>query len=125
MSASVPMRARLPDAETLWWVAAAGFLAAFAVLWAMALMDARMPDGASRWAKPLKFSIATALHFGTLALVVHTLSGDWQASRALLLLAVLSIAAAVAEVGYIAVKAGQLEASHFNVSTPFTQRCSR
>lgn len=119
MSASVPMLARLPEAETLWWVATVGFLAAFAVLWAMSLIDPRMLDGASRWAKPLKFSIATALHFGTLALVVHYLSGEWQASRALLLLAALSIAAAVAEVGYIAAKAGQLDASHFNVSTPF------
>ena len=119
MRAGVMALARMPDAETLWWVATAGFLAAFAVLWAMSLVDPRMFDGASRWAKPLKFSIATALHFGTLALVVHYLSGEWQASRALLLLAALSIAAAVAEVGYIAVKAGQLEASHFNVSTPF------
>jgi hypothetical protein len=111
--------AGVPDAETLWWVAAAGFLAAFAVLWAISLNDPRMLDGASRWAKPMKFCIATALHFGTLALVVHYLSGEWQASLTLLLLAALSIAAAIGEVGYIAVKAGQLEASHFNVSTPF------
>ena len=119
MKPGIWVLARLPNAESLWWVATAVFLAAFAVLWAMSLIDPRLLDGASRWAKPMKFSIATALHFGTLALVVHYLSGEWQARRALLLLAALSIAAAIGEVGYIAVKAGQMEASHFNVSTPF------
>ena len=84
MKPGIWVLARLPNAESLWWVATAVFLAAFAVLWAMSLIDPRLLDGASRWAKPMKFSIATALHFGTLALVVHYLSGEWQARRALL-----------------------------------------
>jgi hypothetical protein len=110
---------RLPEAETVWWIAAAGLLAAFLVLLPLMALDPKLIDGASRWAKPAKFASSTALHFATLALVVHVLSAEWQTSRALLILALLSVGAAVAEVGYIALQAGRMQASHFNVSTPF------
>lgn len=115
----LPLIARAPGAEAVWWIAAAGLCAAFVLLLPLLALDPKLIDGASRWAKPAKFAGSTALHFATLALVVHYLSAEWQASRALLVLALLSVGAAVAEVGYIALQAGRMQPSHFNVSTPF------
>jgi hypothetical protein len=42
-------------------------LAATIVLW---LLDPRVIDGVSVWAKPLKLKLALAIHAGTFALVV-------------------------------------------------------
>lgn len=119
MTLSLTDWARMSLAEQLWWVSTAGFALAFAAMWAASLVDMRLLDGANVWAKPMKFAAATVLHFATLALVMHFLSGPVQASRLLALLAIASVIAAIGEVGYIAFQAARLQASHFNVGTPF------
>ncbi|MFM9851628.1 MAG: hypothetical protein ACKVOJ_02305 [Sphingomonadaceae bacterium] len=106
-------------AEQLWWASTASFLLAFAAMWAVSLVDLRVLDGASVWAKPMKFAAATVLHFATLALVVRFLSGAMQDSKILSFLALASVIAAIGEVGYIAFQAARMQASHFNVDTPF------
>lgn len=106
-------------AEQLWWLLTAVFLLAFATMWAVSLVDGRVLDGANAWAKPMKFAIATALHFATLAAVMHYLSGPVQANALLATLAIASAIAAMGEVGYITFQAARLQASHFNTDTPF------
>lgn len=119
MTAGLGDWARMSLAEQLWWVSTAGFLVALALMWAVSLFDLRLLDGANVWAKPMKFAAATVLHFATLAVVMHFLSAPMQANRLLSVLAVASVIAAIGEVGYIAVQAARLQASHFNVGTPF------
>lgn len=111
--------AQMSLAEQIWWASTAGFVAVFAAMWAVSLVDLRVLDGANIWAKPMKFAVATALHFGTLALVIHVLSASMQANMILTLLAIASVIAAIGEVGYITFQAARLQASHFNMSTPF------
>jgi hypothetical protein len=106
-------------AEQLWWLSAAGFLLTFGVMWGVSLFDGRLLDGANVWAKPMKFALATVLHFATLAAVMHHLSGPMQDHALLAALAVASVIAAIGEVGYIALQAARLQASHFNTGTPF------
>jgi hypothetical protein len=111
--------AKLPMAEPLWWYSAAFFLATFGMMWIASLIDHRLYDGATLWAKPMKFALATAVHFITLAAVVHFLGLSWQNSHMLMIVAILSIIAAFGEVGYIAFQAARQQASHFNMGTPF------
>ena len=111
--------ARLTVTEQMWWLSASGFLVTFAVMWVISLADSRLLDGANVWAKPMKFSISIALHFATLAAVMHYLSTSMQTSVLLIGLAVASVIAAIGEVGYIAIQAARMQASHFNVGTPF------
>lgn len=110
---------RLPFAELLWWCASAAFLLAFAAMWAVSVIDTRLLDGANVWAKPMKFALAVSVHLATLALATYCLSPDWRGSLLLSGLAVITVAAAAGEVGYIAFQAARLEASHFKVDTPF------
>jgi hypothetical protein len=110
---------RMAMAEQLWWLSVAAGLIAFVAMWAVSLVDGRVLDGANVWAKPMKFAIATALHFATLALVMRYLGPAMQTHVLLAALAIASIIAAIGEVGYIAVQAARMQASHFNVGTPF------
>lgn len=82
-------------------------------------IDARLLDGLSVWAKPLKFEAALAVHAGTLALVAARLSGPVRAGRALWAMAVVFVLACVVEMGWIVGQAARGEPSHFNDSTAF------
>lgn len=75
-----------------------GFLTTFVTLGIVQQFDARLLDGASVWAKPLKFAISTAVHFGSIALAVRWLRPAWGGSGWMTALAAASIAAAVIEV---------------------------
>lgn len=110
---------RMALAEQLWWIATAVFFLSFLVMWLVSLGDGRQLDGATVWAKPMKFALSAALHFATLAIVTHSLSADWKNGNILVILAVASVIVGVGEVGYIAFQADRLQASHFNISTPF------
>jgi hypothetical protein len=109
---------KLALAEPLWWYSAAFFLAAFGLMWAASLVDHRLYDGATLWAKPMKFALSLALHFATLAAVVHFLGTSWQTSKLLVFVAIISIICAFGEVAYIAIQAARQQASHFNTATP-------
>ncbi len=107
------------SAESVWWWTATLFLVSFILMALLQQTDPRLINGVSVWAKPLKFALSTAVHYGTLALVLHCLGPKWQSSRLLLALAVASVAFAIGEVGYITFQAARQMPSHFNVSTPF------
>lgn len=105
-------------AERLWWWSTVGFLAVFAVLLVVQRFDPRLIGAESVWAKPLKFALATKVHFAAIALAVHFLRPAWSGSGWMTALAAFSILAAVFEVAYIALQGGRGLPSHFNVSTP-------
>ena len=106
-------------AERIWVWTAIAFALAFVVVLALAAADSRHINGESVWAKPSKFALATAIHYATLAAVVHFLGPEWRLARWLEVIAIASVLFAVFEVGYIAIQAGRAMPSHFNTDTPF------
>ena len=110
---------RLSTAEQLWWATVGVLVAMFAATLVVQLFDKRLIDGASVWAKPLKFEASLALHFATVALVAHFLSPEWRGGTFLLVVAALSVLSTAVEMTYIIAQAGRQQASHFNLSTPF------
>jgi len=110
---------RLTLTEQLWWGTVAIMAAMFAATLLAFWFDGRVIDGASVWAKPLKFEVSLALHFATLALIAHVLSPSWKGGTFLLVVAGLSVFSTAFEMAYILVQAGRQQASHFNLSTPF------
>jgi hypothetical protein len=108
-------------AERIWWLAAAASGVTFLAIGLWSRIDPvalGAPGGATFWAKPMKFALATALHFATIALAVHWLRPDWRFAPWMTALAAVSVAAAAGEIGYIAVQAARGLPSHFNVSAP-------
>jgi hypothetical protein len=105
--------------EQIWWTTAALLVALFAATAAVQAVDGRLLDGATVWAKPMKFKLSLALHFATLALIVGALGDGWRHGPLLRGVAWASAACALLEIAYICVQAARQEASHFNLSTPF------
>jgi len=79
-----------------------------------ALTDTRTLNGANLWLKPMHFELSIAIHLATLALLWPLLSQAWQASRTVRWSMQLAVFSNIVEVIYIAAKAAQGEASHFN-----------
>lgn len=107
------------SAVQAFWAATALFSVALVVFLVLAQVDHRALDSVSIWSKPTNFAFATALHFATFALILGQFSSDYSGSPWVLALALVAIAAALFEVGYIAIQAGRGMASHFNTATPF------
>ncbi len=107
------------SAVQAFWAAAAVCSIALAVFLLLAHYDSRLLGGVSVWSKPSHFAFATALHFATFALILNYLSSGISGSPWVLAVALIAIAAALFEVGYIAIQAGRGMGSHFNTATPF------
>ena len=105
--------------EAIYWGAAALLLVLFTATIAVQLFDKRMIAGESVWAKPLKFYLALALHFGTLALATSLLSLSYRTAPILFSVAVAAVISAGFEMTYMVVQAAHAQGSHFNLSTPF------
>ncbi len=105
--------------ETIYWSIALAMLAAAAITLMLMHLDARTLDGhTSVWTKPLKFELSLALHASTIALVCGLFSASTKNSMAMLMIALLFLAACIAEMGYIIMQGGLGQQSHFNVGTP-------
>lgn len=107
------------DAAEAFWAATLLFAAALIGFLVLGAIDQRELGGVGIWTKPTNFAFATALHFATFAIIVNFLSPASSGSTWLMVIAAVAIAAAVFEVGYIAVQAGRGMSSHFNTATPF------
>jgi hypothetical protein len=105
--------------ETIYWAAVGALVVLFALVLGLQLFDKRMVAGESNWTKPLKFHLALAVHFATLALATSTLGDSYRASPLLLAVAVAAVASAGFELAYMTVQAARLQMSHFNRSTSF------
>ena len=106
-------------AETVYWAAVGTLVVLFAILFGLQIFDKRVISGESIWTKPLKFHLALAVHFATLALATSTLSQSYRASSLLLSVAIAAVASAGFELVYMTVQAARVQKSHFNLSTPF------
>lgn len=105
--------------EQIWWGTVIGLLLLACLTCGAMLVDKRVIDGASVWAKPLKFELSLALHFATLAIVAAALNESARTGVLLWGIAVASMTCTVFEIGYIIARASRAEASHFNVGAPF------
>lgn len=106
--------------EVVYWGVALAMIAAFAASLATMAFDTRTIDGhTSVWAKPLKFELALAIHAAALALACALLSPSRRHGTTMLIMALVFLAACVAEMGYIITQGALGELSHFNVATPF------
>jgi hypothetical protein len=92
---------------------------AFGATTALWALDARVIDGISVWAKPLKFELALAIHAGTLGLVVSRLRPSFQRGLFISCVALAFLVACTIEMGWIIYQASQGQHSHFNHSTGF------
>jgi hypothetical protein len=105
-------------AAGLWWATVTALLALLAASIVSYAVDRRVLDGESIWAKPIRFELALALHFATLALVVGRLGEPWRWGTFLRWIALASIACTAFEMAYIVAQAARQKASHFNLATP-------
>ncbi len=111
-------RAKMPTQFTTLAILA-GVLAVLSILWSF--VDARRIEGVEVWMKPLKFAISFIVLFGTLALVEARLTETARNGWILRITGCVMAAAFLSEMAYMMYQAARAEASHFNVSTPFTE----
>jgi hypothetical protein len=108
---------RLGRVSVLMWRTAIVFLLLFVLCAALGLLDPRLFQGVSVWAKPAKFFLSLAVHLLTVTaalLLVPQLISRGPAVRAA---AAVIVAMSVFEVLYIGIRAARGEASHFNTAS--------
>jgi hypothetical protein len=80
--------------------------------------DSRILNNEPVWAKPIKFSIALAMHFITLAILVQQLDRNRRTGMFLTFFVYLSVVSMIFEQGYISIQAARGRLSHYNGETP-------
>jgi hypothetical protein len=110
--------------DLIWSWTAVGFVLMVPTIVVAQRIDRRHLSGANVWAKPFKFALSLSIHYATFAVIAHYLpTGDRQGSGNVFL-AVVSSAAGIGELAYIALQAARARHSHFNVSTPIEAAAS-
>ena len=101
-------------------------LFSFLFLCAMAIVlipgyyfDDRVLNNYPIWAKPIKFSIALAMHFLTLTILAQQLKLNRRTGLLLTFFVYMSVISMIFEQGYITIQAARGHHSHFNLDTPF------
>lgn len=108
-------------AELILWTATLVMLLMLALAAVVWTIDKRLINEVSVWAKPMRFAISAAIHMATLALVVGLLGKGWRTGTVLAVVAAACAIASLGETIYIIIQAARQQASHFNLSTPFTR----
>jgi hypothetical protein len=101
---------------------AAGLFLLLVMIPALAAMslETRTLNGINVWIKPLKFEFSVAVHFVTVALFVTVLPPKQRARKLIARLCQAMATVGLLEILYICLQASKGEASHFNLSTPWT-----
>lgn len=94
-------------------------LAVLSILWAF--VDPRIIEGVPVYMKPLKFALSFTVLFATLAWVETRLTDTARDGWTLRITGWVMATAFLSEMAYMMYQAGRGEASHFNMSTPFTE----
>jgi hypothetical protein len=94
-------------------------LSVLSLLWAF--VDPRLIEGVPVYMKPLKFALSFTVLFGTLAWVETRLTDKTRDGWTLRITGWVMATAFLSEMAYMMYQAGRGEASHFNMSTPFTE----
>lgn len=113
-----PMGRQMPASQFTTLAIVALVLVAVSLMWA--LVDTRTVEGVAVWMKPLKFALSFVVLFCTIALIETRLSPKVRAGWTLQIVAWVMAAAFLSEMAYMMYQAARAEASHFNLSTPFT-----
>jgi hypothetical protein len=82
-------------------------------------LDSRLLNNAPLWAKPIKFSMALAMHFITLAILAQQLDRSRRTGMLLTFFVYLAVISMIFEQGYISIQAARGLHSHYNGDTPF------
>lgn len=100
-----------------------GLLMVCAIVPTLVLMgvDTRTLNGVSVWMKPFKFQASLAVHLLTLSLLMLCIPSEKRRTVIVTGLVAVVLATSLLEIAYITLQAGRGEASHFNLSTPFTR----
>ena len=101
------------------------FLLSLAVTLAAATIDPRLFQGDDIWLKPIKFQIALAIYFLTLAFFARWLPAGMTERRSWRIYAGLVAFATIAEMLWIGGAAMAGTASHYNQTTPLMRRSTR
>jgi hypothetical protein len=109
---------RVTMADQMWPMVAVSAALAGLALAGMAI-DGRVLGEVNVWVKPLKFAVSFAVYFATLALVVDRLGAVARRSMVLRIALGVAVVAAIGELAYLFLSAGQGVASHFNFSDAF------
>jgi hypothetical protein len=110
--------ARLATDAPFWWRAAIGGFIVLAVFTALGLIDPRLLNGAVVWEKPAKFMLSFIVHVLTFAWAFALMPEAERRSPLNRRLSIAFVALFAFEVAYMALRAAQGEASHFNTGTP-------
>ncbi len=92
----------------------------FAVCTVLQMIDTRVLNGINVWLKPGKFFFSMAVHFLTVAWALSLIEPFQRITRTIKWSIWAMVFTAWSELLYIAWRAAQGEASHFNVSTPLS-----
>jgi hypothetical protein len=84
-------------------------------------LDNRLLNNAPIWAKPIKFGLALAMHFITLAILAQQLERGRRTGMLLTFFVYLAVVSMVFEQGYITIQAARGRHSHYNNDTPFAE----
>ncbi len=108
------MNARLRETAPALWRCAIAFLTLFAICLGLSLVDPRLFNGVSTWAKPAKFALSLSLHMMTVGAALLLLQPQDRKRLVVRAATAVIIAMAVFEQVYITIRGAQAEASHFN-----------
>ncbi len=119
LDANVPVIRDTAPSQFVTLTIVALVLGALSGLWS--LVDPRTIEGVPVWMKPFKFSLSFAVLFATIALVETRLSSPVRHGWTLRITGWVMAAAFLSEMTYMMYQGGRAEASHFNLSTPFSE----
>jgi len=111
------MITELRHRHELWYYATLGFALCAVFFLLGGLLDERTFNGVTVWHKPFKFALSLSVFFATLGWFAPLLEDQFFATTKGRLLTWVPLACAILELFYIALRASQSEASHFNEST--------
>jgi hypothetical protein len=113
-TAALPFALANDSVTRVWFMGGLFMLAILVILLPASYLDIRQMDGNWILAKPIKFSLALALHFFTLAFVAQQLSTNKRNGWGLRIIAYAAIVSMLFEQIYITLQAARGTRSHYN-----------
>ena len=107
------------DLEPIWFDTTLALLSLAMVCLLAGVIDERLINGVSVWAKPSKFAMSLGVYFATLLAFVSYLPAGYLRTGGGRFVSVTLVFVALGEMIYITIQGALGEASHFNFTTPF------
>lgn len=113
------MKRRLQAGSPALYAVGLAMLVMAAATMLLTLLDARLFQGVSTWAKPLKFQLSTGMYLLTLALFMSWLPDGKKQTRLARYVVWSAVGAGIFEVAYITWQGAFAQASHYNATSTF------